>query len=209
MKYFIAFSVLLFLAATSYAGQKAISDTGDEVILNSDGTWEYADNGEKTNDKIETNENDFEKSKDASFQLKSTKNDSTYWINTDKWSFTKVKNEGAKEYNFLLKGKDVYGMSISEGFEVDLESLIDIALTNAKNVAPNTKIVSKEYRMVNDKKVIFMQMNGTIQSIDFSFFGYYYSDSSGSTQFVTYTATKLVNRYKSEIFEFLNGFDTQ
>jgi len=206
MKYLLV-TILVFisLTATVFAGQKAISDTGEEVILNSDGTWEYVNNGKKAIDKIKTNKNKFTKSTDASFQLKSTKNNSTIWINTDKWSFKKPKEEGVTEYTFQLKGKDVYAMVITEGVEFDMEALTDIALTNARGVAPDIKIIAKEYRNVNDRKIIYMQMNGTIQGGKFTYVGYYHSNASGSTQFVAYTSQKFVEKYHSDIFEFLNG----
>ena len=49
-----------------------------------------------------------------------------------------------------------------------------------------------------------MQMDGTIQGIKFSYFGYYYSDKSGSTQLLVYTASNLADKYKIEIENFLN-----
>ena len=201
--------ILLFLAATSYASQKAITDTGEEVILNSDGTWEYSDNAQKATKIIETKKNKFERSRDASFLVKSMRNNSVYWINTDKWFFRKAEDNPEAEYEFHLKGKDLYAMAITEGIEMPLETLADIALINAQRAAPNAKIVRQEYRVVNGKKVLYMEISGTIKNIKFYYLGYYYSDASGSTQFVTYTSANLVDKYKSEITDFLNGLDTQ
>jgi len=45
--------------------------------------------------------------------------------------------------------------------------------------------------------------------IDFTCFGYYDSNPSGTTQFMTYTATKAVDKYNSEAIEFLNGLVVQ
>ena len=202
-------TILLLLAATSYASQKAITDTGEEVILNGDGTWEYSDKAQKATNIIETNKKIFERPRDSSFLLKSTKNNSAYWINTDKWVFKKAKDSNQAEYGFKLKGEDLYGTAITEGIEVALESLADIALTNARTAAPDSKSVKQEFRIVNGKKVLYMTMNGTIQGMKFTYLGYYYSDASGSTQFVTYTGTKLVDKYKLEINDFLNGLVTQ
>ena len=206
-KLFVA--TLLLLAATSHAGQKAITDSGEEVTLNSDGTWAYANNAPKAAQKIETNKSKFEKSKDSTFLLKSTKNNSAFWINALNWSFAKTQGDAAYEYQFQLKGKDLYGMAITEGIEIPLESLADLALTNARSAAPDAKIIMKEYRVVNGKKVIYMEIKATVKGIDFTYRGYYYSNSSGSTQLVTYTATNAVAKYKSEINDFLNGLVTR
>jgi hypothetical protein len=67
----------------------------------------------------------------------------------------------------------------------------------------------QEYRVVNGKKLIYMQINGTIKGINFTYNGYYYSNPSGSTQLVAYTAASAVRKYKSEINDFLNGLVTQ
>ena len=200
---------ILLLAATSYAGQTAVTDTGEKVILNSDGTWVYADNAPKPAKQIETNKKKFEKPKDSTFLVKSTRNNSAYWLNSAKWSFKKTAADAAVEYQFQLKGKDLYGMAVTEGIEMPLESLAETALANARNAAPDARILMQEYRVVNGKKVIYMQINGTIKGVNFTYNGYYFSNSSGSTQLVAYTAANAVAKYKPEINDFLNGLVTQ
>ncbi|MFC1532662.1 hypothetical protein ACFL7M_04770 [Thermodesulfobacteriota bacterium] len=202
-------TILLLLAATSYASHKAITDTGKEVILHSDGTWEYSDKEQKATKIIKTNKRKFERPRDSSFLIKSKKNNSAFWINTDKWSFNKAKFNVEAEYEFVLKGKDLYAMVVTEGIEIPPETLTEMALENAQVVAPDAKIVKREYRVVNGKKVIYMETMGTMRGINIVYSGYYYSDASGSTQFLTYTTTKLRDRYESEITDFLNGLDQQ
>ncbi|MCG8429266.1 MAG: hypothetical protein MI754_18090, partial [Chromatiales bacterium] len=143
----------------------------------------------------------------SSFSLKSTKNNSVFWINPKKWAFSKSDdgNEAA-EYNFQLRGKDLYAMAITEEITIDIENLAQIALENAREAAPNARITKREYRIVNGNKVIFQQMEGTIQGINFTYLGYYYSNDTGSTQYLTYTATSLVSKYRTKINGFLNGF---
>lgn len=201
--------IFILLTTTSYAGQKAITDTGEEVILYSNGTWEYSKDAQKLSDMIEINKKIFNKPIDSSFLVKSTRNNSAFWINTNKWSFSKSEELPDAEYQFELKDKDLYGLAITEGIEIPLESLAKIALHNARSVAPDMEIVEQEYRIVNGNKVLYMQMNGTMEGVKFTYVGYYYSDDSGSTQLVNYTATNLVERYKPEINDFLNGLVKQ
>ena len=115
----------------------------------------------------------------------------------------------AIEYTFDFNGRDLYGMVITEQVEIAVEELAKIAFANAKAGAPDAKVVKKEYRMVNGVKVIYMEMTGTIQSIKFKYFGYYYSDSTGSTQFLSYTGANLEKKYSADIQAFLNGFSVQ
>jgi hypothetical protein len=97
-------------------------------------------------------------------------------------------------------------MMITENIEVPLETLKTIALQNGKEASPDIKIVKEEYRTVNDKKILLLQMNGTVQGIKLSYYGYYYSNSKGTLQFLTYTSQSLFDNYFTEIEDFLNGF---
>jgi hypothetical protein len=127
------------------------------------------------------------------------------WLNPKTWSFSKGENNEDAEYEFESKGKDLYGMMITESIEIPLETLKTVALENAKSAAPDVKVVKEEYRMVNGNKVLCMQMDGTTQGIKFSYFGYYYSNSSGTLQFVIYTSQNLVKKYLGDMEELLNG----
>jgi hypothetical protein len=203
------FIVLLLFAFSLnvIASKKAVTEDGDVVILNEDKTWVYEDGKASDAVVITINSNAFKKDGKSNFALKSSKTNSSFSINPKKWKFKKNKNgEEASEYTFQLKNGDLYGMVISEQVEIDVKELVKIAFDNAKAAAPDTEVVKKEYRTVNGNKVIYMEMVGTIQSIKFKYFGYYYSNSSGSTQYLAYTSTNLVNKYKTQIDKFLNGF---
>lgn len=195
--------IFLLVVANSHAGQTAITDTGETVTLNSDGTWAYID--KKSKPTAELNTTKFVKPASATFLLKSSKNNSAYWLNTDLWSFKKSESLETVEYRFYLKGKDLYGMAITEEIPIPIETLTDAALTNARNAATDARITKKERRIVNGKEVIYMEMSATVKGIPFTYMGYYSSDPSGSTQLVTYTATSLAQKYRSEVDDFLNG----
>lgn len=200
------FATVFFLMVTnSYAGQSAITDTGENVILNSNGTWVYAEGHQNPNQTTAINNGNFVKPNDSTFLLKSMKNSSAFWINPGIWSFKKSTSPGAMEYDFSLKGRDLYGMAVTEEMQIPIETLSEAALSNARNVAPDAKITKKELRNVNGKQVLYMEMSATLKGIPFSYLGYYFSDASGSTQLVTYTATSLVSKYRGEINNFLNG----
>ncbi len=194
------------------ADQQAITDTGKTVILKDDGTWIYADGQtpEQANAKeIPTIAEPFSRSEKANFQVKSTRNNTAYWIDTSHWSFSKGESNESAEYQFRLKKQDLYAMAIAEGFSVPLLNLADIALENARKVAPDAVVTHREYRMVNGIKVLYMEMSGTTQGIKFTYMGYYYSNDKGSTQLITYTATHLADKLRPMATEFLNGLVLQ
>lgn len=201
---------LSLLTLSAYAGQRAVTDNGSIVLLNDNGTWTYESNEAEKPRVIELNKKTFSKSANQTFLLKSTKNKSAVWLDPKKWSFRKSdENSGPAEYKFQLKGVDLYGMIISEQIEFEQENLAQFALENTRKIAPNAKIVSQEYRVVNGIKLIRMRIDASAQGVNFSYIGHYMSDKSGSTQFVTYTATNLIDRNMPEIEEFLNGLSLQ
>ena len=201
------FFLCLFVTAISASSQiTAVTNNGDQVILYNDGTWKYTDKTESENNKIDTNKTVFTKSKDASFLLKSNICNVGINLNPKKWSFKKATTNADAEYSLQLKEKDAYGMLIAERIEVPLETLKSVALENAKNVAPDMKIVKEEYRVVNGTTVLCMQMDGTTKGIKFSYLGYYFSSEKGSVQFVTFTSQSLLKEYKQDLEDLLNGF---
>ncbi len=189
--------------------QKAITDTGEEVVLYKNGTWIFSKNNRKKKSPIPVNNKKFKKPKDSLFLVKSLRNNAAYWINADKWSFGKATNNPDAEYAFTLKGKSLYALSISEEMEVSLPVLGKLAFDAVKAKSPDAKLVRQEYRFVNGRKVLFMETKSTYLGIKVSFYRYCYSDASGSTQFVVYTSSNLVDKYKTDIDDLLNGLVTR
>jgi hypothetical protein len=205
MKSFILTSIILLFGAYSYAQIGGLTETGDRVILYDDGTWTYVDDSLLINEEIPMNEEEFIKDNKSSFLIKSSKLNIGIWLNPKKWTFTKAKENEDAEYEFYQKGEDLYGMLISEKIEIPVLSLKGIALDNARSVSPDIRIVREEYRMVNGVKVLMMQMSGSIQGMKITYLGYYYSNTNGTIQFLTYTAQNLLDDYRNDMENLLNG----
>jgi hypothetical protein len=200
-------TVMLLFGFSVMIGQtKAITETGETVVLYGDGTWEYESGDLPAVSEIPINDKKFTKEKSQTFQIKSTKTNAGLWIDGNEWIFTKGEAEEDAEYNFQMKGEDLYGMMISEKLEIPLDLLRTVALENARAVAPDIRITEEEYRTVNGIQVLAMQMSGTIQGLRFTYYGYYYSNSGGTVQLLTYTGSSLFNEYKVNMEKFLNGF---
>ena len=199
--------VLIFLFFVNFiqAQQTAITETGEQVILYKDGTWKYQNEEQEIEKEIPTNSIPFNKDAESTFLLKSNKVNVGFWLNPKIWTFKKGTEKDAAEYKLQLKAGDLYGMIISEKVEIPIETLKSIALNNGRKAAPDLKITKEEYRIVNGVKVLLLQMNGTMQGIKFSYYGYYFSNSNGTVQFVTYTSTNLITSYLPKIELLLNG----
>ncbi len=203
MKKFSILISILMLAFSAKAQISAITQHGDEVVLYDDGTWNYTE--EESKPEIGVNPKKFKKDKESTFQIKSSNADFGFWINPKEWNFKKGTSNDDAEFELTLKDEDLYAMIITEKIEIPLESLGEVAFENAKLAAPDIRIVEQEFRNVNDLEVLFIQMDGTTQGIKFSYYSYYFSNESGTVQFVTYTSQSLLNRYKEKCELLLNG----
>lgn len=209
MKQVLFFLIFNLLLSTLSAQKKAVTENGDEVILYDDGTWKYAKKSDEAKNEIPVNPAEFKKSPSATFQVKSKRIPIGIWLDTKKWSFSKPESEeDDSEFEFEMRGKDLYGMMITESMEVPLQSLRKIALQNAKEAAPDIEIIKEEYRTVNNNKVLHLQMNGTIEGIPFTYYGYYFSSAAGTVQLITYTSQNLFKTLAKEAEELLNGLAT-
>jgi len=201
------FLIVFYLSITAYvySQQNAVTEKGEEVILNEDGTWRYKSENKINTDSIPLNPHKFTKDTKSTFLIKSDRFNIGFSINPKLWSFKKGADDADSEYELELKGEDLYGMIITEKTEIPLETLRLIALENAESAAPDIHIVKEEYRIVNGLKVLMIQMNGTTQGIKFSYYSYYFSNTNGTVQFVTYTAQNLLKEYTEKCEDLLNG----
>lgn len=205
--------VVLFVSCfvnVSNAQIKALTETGREVLLSENGTWKYspdsANNDNDKSDSISTNSHSFSKTNKESFLVKSKNFNVGVYINPSKWLFSPHKeNEKIPEYRFSMKSDEGYTMMITERTPISLENMPAIALINAQKASMDIKETFKEYRIVNNKKVLCLKMEGTIQGVKFTYLGYYYSNQNGTIQLLCYTSQNLFDGLKNELETFLNG----
>jgi hypothetical protein len=207
MNKLILIGLFLIIAASSKAQINALTENGKQVTLYSNGTWKYSSDSTANNsDSIKVNPVKFSKSASATFLVKSNTVDIGVYINPAKWTFNPHKeNEVVPEYRFSLKTGTGQAMVATEKTPINLENMRNIALINAQKAALDAKITRQEYRMVNNKKVLYLEMSGTIQGIKIRYMGYYFSDEHGTTQLLTFTSTALYPQAKQELETFLNG----
>lgn len=197
--------LLILVTSNSFSQIKAITETGDEVLLYNNNTWRYLNDSIKISNEITTNELTFEKDNKSTFLVKSKKLNVGVSINPKKWSFKKSGIDDETEFSFQLRGEELYAMALIENTEIPLLNLRDIAIENAKAVAQDITVDKQEYRNVNGKKILLVQMSGVTQGIKFTYYSYYYSSKNGVVQLVSYTSKNLFEKYKNDMELFLNG----
>lgn len=206
MRKFIIAVLLLASNVLIHAQIKAVTETGDEVFLYQDGTWKYLNEASNVDEsEIKTNETVFTRDKTSTFLIKSKRTNIGVWINSKTWSFTNNSSNEDAEIQFEKRVGDLYAMLITEKIQIPLESFKSIALENAKKAAPDIKIIKDEYRNVNGKKLLMLQMSGTVQGIKVIYYGYYYSSEQGTVQLITYTGENLFKTHLADMDLLLNG----
>lgn len=205
MKKLVITVIAILFSNVLFSQIKAITETGDEVILYKNGSWVYVDGSKAEAKELAVNKTKFKKDDLSTFLVKSNKINIGIWINPKEWSFSKEGNNEDSEYTFQKRDNDLYALFISEKISIPLESLKDIAVENAKKAAPDARIIFEEMRNVNGNNVLMLKISATIQGIKILYTGYYYSNTNGTIQLITYTSDNLAAAYTTDIETFLNG----
>ena len=206
MKKAILYSLACFIISkTSLAQTAAITDKGDEVILYDNGTWKYTKEFRDTSDIIKINPTKFSRPDDASFLLKSKIVHMGFWLNPKLWSFGKSTSNESAEYEITQKKGDMDVVVIAEKIVVPFETLRKIVIRNGTNASPDYHVVKEEYRTVNGLKVLYMECEGTITDIKFSFYGYYYAGPSSILQYIAVAVKDAHSNNEALAQNLLNG----
>ncbi len=195
----IVLLVLVFIGGQAYSQDlKAKTETGRQVELKSDGTWKFLDSKPTT-----AAAGAYQKSENAKNVYTAKGGKVSLYFDSTKW--IQEKSDDPEKISFEYREGDLYGLMISERLALPISTLRDIAIKNAQSAAPDVKVVHEENRKVNGVNLLCMQMNGTINGIKFTYYGYYYAGKSGSIQLLTYTSQNLFQESLPAMTEFLNG----
>lgn len=210
MKTTVLAALLCASALVQAAPMRGVTEKGDEIVLHDDGTWKYIKPMPDAPAAVPLNDRTFRSAITSNFEVKSTKTRVSVYVNPKKWSFTKVtRSDYDHEFSFRSSQSGLYGLLITEQLAMPIESVSNAALSNLRKQDPGAELVHQEYRSVNGRKLMHLRMNATVNGLKISYFGYYFSDDSGSTQFIAFTSQSLAPARMGEIEEFLNGLQVQ
>jgi hypothetical protein len=184
------------------AQEKATTDSGKRVILFKDGTWKPDILVESMNTPGE-----FKRPKQSTSKVVFNKSKFVVYYNPELWK--KYNQDQPTRQMYQHKDGDGYAIVIAERMQVTLESLKNVALSNAKSAAPDARIVLEESRVVNGINVLVLQIKGTIQGMAVTYMGYYYAGSEGCIQVLTYTTDNLFSEFKNDFQDILNGLSIE
>jgi hypothetical protein len=137
--------------------------------------------------------------------LESQKGFYELWYNPDVWTNMKEKLNPEAEFTLIHHTSDAYAMIIAERITMPLSSLKNVALQNAKGAAPDAKIVHEETKVVNGVELLNMRINGTVEGIPFTYYGYYWTGDAGALQAIAFTGQNLFDEYRQDFVNLLDG----
>ncbi len=196
--------VVLCFGNSLYAQQRAITQTGETVILNDDGTWELVKRP-KALSEIPIAEGDFVVPKGATFEVKSSKIDVSLFVNPDVWVFRKAESAVDAEYEFRHKTSEIYAMLITEPTMVPMANMKDLALRNAKAVSNDVEILREEMRNINGVELFSMELKTVINGKELVYYGFYYSTAKGTVQLIAYSEFDAYKKERTAMTKLLNG----
>jgi hypothetical protein len=128
--------------------------------------------------------------------------------NSGEWKSSTGSSEPGT-YQFQHSGGELYVRIISERLQIPLESMPEVAITNARAADANAKITRQGYRTVNGLRMLYLDFEATPSGIPITYFGHYYSDASGTVQVIAWTGRNLLEEYRDEIERFVSGFEVR
>ena len=149
-KTFIAILVLLAHVALSQTvlsqdAVRARTETGKDVILFPDGTWKYLEESKA----LTPSNGNYTKPISAKTLFKPKRGNFGIWYDETKWRISQPNSSDTARTQFNLVDGDGYALVVAEGLPLPMVALKKVALDNAKNAAPDTKLITEETRVVN------------------------------------------------------------
>lgn len=205
----IILSAFIIFSFSVKAQTKAITEDGKEVVLFDNKTWKFVnESDEKTLETITTNEELFEKSKEATFLVRSKNIDAGFYYNPKSWKIVKAPGATAfVEYAFNNNSNSaIYALFGSEILPVQsLKNLKDILLPAIQRNADYFRLKNSEYRTINSIKVLHLEYSANIKGLDFEYIANLYLTGEGYSSISAYTYANQFEANKKEMENFVNG----
>jgi hypothetical protein len=196
-------ALLLAPAAAPQADLTATTADGRKVILRSDGSWKFTEAAKPA--AAPANVPSFTRPATATARVELITGKAALAYDPKKWR--KDESDENNVTALVHSTGDGYAKIIAERIEMPLDAMRKVAISNARDAAPDMEVVRDEMRRVNGVDVLCLEMRGQVEGIPIVYFGYYYTGKEGSIQLLTYTGQNLIDEYQKDFEELLAGFE--
>ena len=122
-----------------------------------------------------------------------------------KWKQEATTEAGVTQLNHV--SGELWARVIAERLEINSDGLRELALTNAKSVAPDTTLSTETWRTVNGLRVLVLRYGGSRAGFKFTFYNQLYSDAAGMVQIAGWTGSNLFEESRHDLLELFAGFN--
>ncbi len=179
---------------------RAVSEDGRKVLLKEDGTYTFVDSQKSS---LPGNAASYRKPDNATIVFKPKGDRFLIWYDPTIWH--EKKSSESDKPTFVHKDGDIGAMVIAERVSMSLKALKEMVIKSAREAAPDARITHEETRRVNGRNILCLRMQGTIDGIEFVYYGYYYAGKAGVIQHITFAPSNLFAEYEPDMLNFLNG----
>ncbi|MEM9986106.1 MAG: hypothetical protein AAF804_13520 [Bacteroidota bacterium] len=88
---------------------------------------------------------------------------------------------------------------------VDLKALVEQTVADAATVSSQVRIVSQEFRTVNDRFLLFVRLDGLLQNQNYTYYSYYRKAKDHTLQLTVYAPREVFLGFQAQIADLLNG----
>jgi hypothetical protein len=207
---FLVFSVAVLATGTVCASTanlsqiEATTDQGEKVILFPDGTWKFKE-GATRQEKLP---GDFISSKppESSEVLVSNKGFAQIWYDPSKWTVLDESPHPLAEFFLVHHEGEAFATVAAERISVNSsEQLKNISLEMIERTADRLKILREEKRLINDREILLVRADISIQGIELAYLFYYWSGNAGNLVLSTWTGKNIFNDYSEQMMSLLSG----
>jgi len=108
-------------------------------------------------------------------------------------------------YTFSYLTDDVSAVVISNRLPIPLDIVPGFVLAGFQTADPTATILSKEKRSVNGTEMWFIKMDGHVDNVPLTYWGYFYTSKDGMVGAITISRKTASSEYEKDRMEFLNG----
>jgi len=94
---------------------------------------------------------------------------------------------------------------VTNRIETPIDRMPEEQLATVKSVSQNVNLTRQGWRSVNGVRMLFVEMEATIQGVPLKYFTHFYSDASGAIEIRAFTPG-LLEEYRQKIECFVSGF---
>ncbi len=123
------------------------------------------------------------------------------------WQAEKSVATGPGELGYVHKSGEVWCKVIAERIQMPPPRMAQLGLDHIRRLDPGAQVTREGSHDINGVNMLFREVEANVNDLPLSYYIHYYSDASGSIQFLAWTYRSLLQEHRGTVEEFLHGFE--